>query len=95
MKDQGGRNPALCKPIIPCNRRQYLCCAGKIDVVSSRIAISRDAKPIKHTATYGATEMVIAVRPYGVLKPSKPCTTVPPNMLFSTGHVTILPTCVT
>jgi hypothetical protein len=55
-------NQGLCKPIIPCNRRQDFCCAGKIDW-SLNIITVRDAKPISKTATYGATELVIAVRP--------------------------------
>ena len=59
-------SPGLCKPITPCNRRQDFCCAGKIDC--SPILIIRDAKIINMTATYGAAEMVIAVRPCGVLR---------------------------
>jgi hypothetical protein len=54
-------NPGVYKPIIPCNRRQDFCCAGKIDC--SPILIIRDAKIINMTATYGTTEMVIAVKP--------------------------------
>jgi hypothetical protein len=42
-------NPGVYKPIIPCNRRQDFCCAGKIDC--SRILIIRDAKIIIKTAT--------------------------------------------
>jgi hypothetical protein len=61
-------NRGLCKRIIPCYRRQDFCCAGKIDW-SPYILIIRDAKIINEFATYGATEMVIAVRPYGVLNP--------------------------
>jgi len=56
------RNQGLCRQIIPCNRRQDFCCAGKIDW-SFHIAIIRDAMIIILKATCGATEMVIAVRP--------------------------------
>jgi hypothetical protein len=52
---------------IPCNRRQDFCCAGKIDWCPY-ILIIRDTMIINMFATYDATEMVIAVRPYGVLK---------------------------
>jgi hypothetical protein len=63
-------NHGLCSPTIPCNHRQDFCCAGKIDW-SPYILIIRDAKIINMFATYGATEMVIAVRPYGVLHRKK------------------------
>jgi hypothetical protein len=53
-------NQGLCRPIIPCNRRQYFCCASKIDW-SPYIVNIRDAKTINTKATYGATEMIIAV----------------------------------
>src|SRR5580658_6038158 len=53
------------KPI-PCNLGQDFCRAGKID--RSLILIKRDAKTIGRKGTDGASEMVIAVRPYGVLK---------------------------
>ena len=56
-------NQGLCRPIIPCNRRQFFCCAGKIDW-SPYIVNIRDAKTINTKATYGATAMIIAVRPY-------------------------------
>jgi hypothetical protein len=45
-----------------CNRRQDFCCAGKIDWSPYTVNI-RDAKTINNKATYGATEMVIAVSP--------------------------------
>ena len=57
-------NPTFvpCKGIIPCNRRQGFCCAGKIER-SLYIVTIRDAKTIHNKATCGASEMVIAVRP--------------------------------
>src|SRR5580658_568855 len=58
----------LCRPIIPCNRRQDFFCAGKIDL-SPAILNMRDAKIIKKNTTYATTEMVIAVKPRGVMSP--------------------------
>src|SRR5580658_1202208 len=55
-------NQGLSTQTIPCNRRQDFCCAGKIDWSLYIVAI-RDSSFINHKAAYGATEMVIAVRP--------------------------------
>jgi hypothetical protein len=56
-------NQGRCREIIPCNRRQDFCCAGKIELFRSIILTMRDAKIVIKKATCGATEMVIAVRP--------------------------------
>jgi hypothetical protein len=76
-------NPGVYKPIIPFDRRQDFGCAGKIDC--SPILTIRDAKIITEAATYGATEMVIAVGPYGVLREISYCIFPLRSILYVTG----------
>src|SRR5579863_5932459 len=70
---------------MPRNRRYYFCCTGKIDCVSCQMPIERDAGCIDHAGTYGAAEMVIAVSPYGVLKPITSIGGRRPKILLWTG----------
>jgi len=72
------------KPSIPCNRRHDLCCAGKIDC-APMIETLIDIRIVTIRDNYVATEIVIAIRPYGVLSKPDRRSRRTAKMLFSTG----------